>query len=275
MLILKKKKQRGDFNMAKKSEVEIIKSIFEAPILNPDIKKAMEEEMEGLDLAYDKAKILAGGGLLFEIPSENLDEYETVKEVEGVILDHHHINGYWKEKYTGASTPPDCGSIDGKYGEGNPGGDCKICPLNQFGSDEEARGKACKNMHRIYLLRSGEVLPILVTLPPTSIKNFSNYMAKRVITKGLRSFRVITRISLKKAQSQGGISYSQAQFKLVKPLDEKTAKDMEELSKHLKASTRRVDSIEDYTLEETNENNAINENNPKDGRNKNNEKTLI
>lgn len=243
--------------MAKKVVTKNIKSIFEAPVLNPEIKKAMEEEMEGLEVAFDRAKILAGGGLLFEIPSENLDELQTVKELEGVVLDHHHVNGYWKEKYTGGSIPPDCGSIDGKFGEGRPGGDCKSCPLNQFGSHEDGKSKACKNMHRIYLLRSGEVLPILITLPPTSIKNFSSYLAKKIITKGLRSFGVITRITLKKAQSQGGIAYSQAQFNVVDVLDKETAQNMEELSRSLKVTTRKVDTIEDYTIEEDNKNPAL------------------
>jgi len=240
--------------MAKKAATKNIKPIFEAPMLNPEIKKAMAEEMEGLEVAFDRAKILGGGGLLFEIPSDSQDEVQTVKEIEGVILDHHHVNGYWKAKYTGSNNPPDCGSIDGKFGEGSPGGDCRLCPLNQYGSHEDGKSKACKNMHRIYLLRSGEVLPILITLPPTSIKSFSNYLAKKIITKGLRSYGVITKITLKKAQSQGGIVYSQAQFNIADVLDEKTAKNMEELSRSLKATTRKVDTIEDYTTEEENQN---------------------
>jgi len=240
--------------MAKKSAVKTVQPIFEAPMLNPEIKEAMEEEMECLEVAFDRAKILGGGGLLFEIPSDTQNEFQTVKEIEGVILDHHHVNGYWKEKYTGGGTPPDCGSIDGKIGEGSPGGDCRSCHLNQFGSHEDGKSKACKNMHRIYLLRSGEVFPILITLPPTSIRNFSNYMAKKIITKGLRSFGVITRITLKKAQSQGGIAYSQVQFNIAAVLDEKITKDMAELSKSLKSTTRKIDTIEDYTIEEENQN---------------------
>lgn len=54
-------------------------------------------------------------------------------------------------------------------------------------------------MHRVYTLREGEMLPLLLTLPPTSLKNLSDYIALRVVSKGMRSYGVVTKVSLKKA----------------------------------------------------------------------------
>ena len=58
---------------------------------------------------------------MFELPGDEADEPETVKEFSAVILYHHPVLQYYKEKYTGGSNPPDCGSFDGVTGEGAAG----------------------------------------------------------------------------------------------------------------------------------------------------------
>ena len=75
-----------------------------------------------------------------------------------------------------------------------------------------AAPKACKNTHRVYLLRENEALPILLTLPPTSLRAFKDYLAKRLIMKGKRSSDVITCIKLKKEKNADGIAYSACVF---------------------------------------------------------------
>lgn len=42
--------------------------------------------MDGLSEIFERVKISSGGGIMFEIPSENPDEPETVKEFSAVIL---------------------------------------------------------------------------------------------------------------------------------------------------------------------------------------------
>ncbi|AOY74711.1 hypothetical protein [Clostridium formicaceticum] len=234
-------------NKGDKKAIE--KTGFQLPIAQEEIKEAMLQEMEGLELSFDRAKIPSGGGLAFEVPGEEADRPQLLQELVGVMVDHHPVNGYWQEKYTGGSNPPDCSSMDGKKGEGSPGGDCKTCPLNEFGSDEDRKGKACKNMHRIYLLKSGEMLPLLLTLPPTSLKNFSNYMAKRIITKGHRSYSVVTKITLKRTQSSSGIPYSQAQFTVAEVLEKDIAQQLAEFAEEIKRITREVEVMEDYMPE--------------------------
>ena len=210
------------------------------PVL-ADMSSVFAEEMEGLEISFDRVKIPSGGGLAFEVPGDDPDSPDMAKELVGIVIDHHPINVYYAMSYSGGNAPPDCASDDGKFGVGAPGGDCATCPLNQWGSaDDGGRGKACQNKRRIYLLRDGDLFPVLLTLPSTSIKNFSNYMAKRVLSKGHRSYGVLTKITLKKATSATGISYSQAQFALADALDTETAAKAMQMAAGIKAYTRAV-----------------------------------
>jgi hypothetical protein len=226
--------------MSDKKELAVVSSRFAVPQFNDEIAQGMAEEMDGLAISFDRAKIPSGGGLAFEVPGEDPESPDMVKEIVGVIVDHYPINAYWTNKFSGQNNPPDCASMGGKSGEGNPGGSCAKCPFNQYGSADDGRGKACKNMHRIYILRSGEIFPILLTLPPTSIKSFSDYIAKRVLAKSRRSYGVITKITLKKAQNSTGINYSQAQFAVEAVLDPETTAKIQEFSQQIKATTRQV-----------------------------------
>jgi hypothetical protein len=145
-----------------------------------------------------------------------------VKEFRGVILYHHPLFSYYSKGYSGGNDLPDCGSYDGVTGVGNPtgarpaGGNCANCPLNQFGSGING-GKACKNKRRIYILREGELIPVLLTIPNGSMKEFSMYV-KRLLAKGRKSSAVVTRFTLKKAANAGGVEFSKAQFAVSRPL---------------------------------------------------------
>lgn len=217
------------------------------PALNNNLAGVIAEEMDGLSIEFDRVKIPSGGGLAFEVPGDDPDEPDMEKEIVGVIVDQHAVNAYWAVKYSGQNNPPDCSSMDGKEGVTSDGvkKPCNSCPYNEWGSDEDGRGKACKNMRRIYILPEGEMFPLLLTLPPTSLKNFSNYLAKRIIGKGRRSYNVLTKVSLKKAVSGGGITYSQASFALAGVLSDEDVKRIEEYSRGIKAVTRKLEVAAD------------------------------
>jgi uncharacterized FlaG/YvyC family protein len=202
-----------------------------------DIGAMMAEELEGLDAGFERIKIPSAGSTVFEMPGEG-DEAETVKEFSAVILFHHTLFAYYKSKYTGGNNPPDCGSFDGISGEGDPGGRCKTCPLNQFGSGENG-AKACKNRRRIYVLKEGEIFPLLLSLPTGSLKEFTRYI-KRLLSKGRKSNAVVTRFTLKKATNNTGVVYSQAQFTIDRPLSPEEYSLIEKLSEQVKAYSSRV-----------------------------------
>jgi hypothetical protein len=176
------------------------------------------EDLAGLDLTFDRIKIPAGGSTAFEIPDGDSEEVNMVKEIVGVILLHHPAYAYYKDKYTGGSNPPDCGSFDGVNGTGDPGGACATCPLNQFGSGE-GQSKACKNRRMIYVLMEGELFPMVLSLPTGSLKEFTKYL-KRQLSKGRKLNQIVTKISLKKATNSSGIAFSQAVFTFDRVLNE-------------------------------------------------------
>lgn len=176
------------------------------------LHEAMAEECAGMDFQFDRIKIPAGGSTAFEIPGEDDDDTQMVKEVTGVILYHHPAYARYVDKYTGGSNPPDCGSFDGVTGIGVPGGSCATCPYNQFGSGE-GQSKACKNRRMLYILQEGELFPLVLSLPTGSLKEFTKYV-KRQLSKGRKLNQVVTKISLKKATSNSGIAFSQAVFSM-------------------------------------------------------------
>lgn len=203
-----------------------------------NMNEAMAEELDGLDGGFERIKIPSAGSTVFEVPGENPNEPDAVKEFSAVILYHHPLFAYYKDKYTGGSNPPDCGSFDGVTGEGDPGGSCAKCPYNQFGSGENG-SKACKNRRRIYVLREGEIFPLLLSLPTGSLKEFSRYI-KRLLSKGKKSNSVVTRFSLKKAVNSGGIAYSQAQFAVDRSLTAEEYRLISRLSEQVKTYSKHI-----------------------------------
>ena len=185
-----------------------------------------------MDVSFDRIKIPSGGSSVFEVPGDAPGETDAVKEFPGVILYHHPLFSYYRERFTGGNEAPDCGSFDGITGVGDPGGNCARCPLNQFGSGENG-GKACKNKRRIYILREGELIPLLLTLPTGSLKEFSVYI-KRLLARGRKSGTVVTRFSLKKVANAGGIAYAQAQFTLIRALSGEELSYIEAMAEQVK-----------------------------------------
>ena len=199
-----------------------------------NMDETMAEELDGLEGGFDRVKIPAGGATMFELPGDEADEPEAVKEFSAVILYHHPVLQYYKEKYTGGSNPPDCGSFDGVTGIGV----CANCPLNQFGSGEN-NSKACKTRRRVFLLREGELFPLILSLPTGSMREFSRYI-KRLLSKGRKSNSVVTRFSLRKATNNSGIAYSQAQFSIDRPLTSEEQILITKLSEQVKGYSRSV-----------------------------------
>lgn len=205
---------------------------------NFSLGEAMADELTGLDGGFERIKIPSAGSTVFEVPGEEPDQPDTVKEFSAVILYHHPLHSFYRDKYTGGNNPPDCGSYDGVNGNGTPGGACASCPYNQFGSGDNG-SKACKNRRRIYVLREGEIFPMLLSLPTGSLKEYGKFI-KRLLGKGMKSNAVVTRFTLKKAVNSGGITYSQAAFSVDRPLTDAEYTLIEPLTEQMKAYSRRV-----------------------------------
>jgi len=175
------------------------------------------EDLAGLQVSFEKIKVPSGGGLFFELPSLAEDEPESVKEFTGVILYNHAIRAYYKSEYTGGHNPPDCGSMDGITGVGDPGGKCSDCKWSRWGTGKNGNGQACKERRRLYVLREGDAFPVLFTLPTASLDPWK-YFARGLRNEHLSTKKVVTRFFLSKAVNKGGTDYSQAQFRMARLL---------------------------------------------------------
>ncbi len=195
------------------------------PFLLPDVaanndgftKEELAQDIEGLQLGFQLVKIPSGGQLQFELTGEDPDNPAYARYLEGVILYSHNANAYWAGgKNDSENTPPDCQSMDGKIGYGCPGGLCADCAYNRFGSDTDpkgtGRGKACKNQRIIYLLRSGEVMPIQLSLSPTSLRPYSDFVNAAFVARRRGVCGSVVQIGLKK-RSNGKDDYSVATFR--------------------------------------------------------------
>jgi CO/xanthine dehydrogenase FAD-binding subunit len=152
---------------------------------------------------------------------------------------------YYKEKYTGGNTPPDCGSMDGHVGIVSETGEireCKDCPFNEFGTGENG-AKACKQKRRLYLLREGEVLPVVLTVPSTSVGDYAKFVM-RLLSKGQKTSSVVTKFSLQKVQSTTGIAYSQVVYTPERALTAEERASVERMSEQVKKLAGKVSVAE-------------------------------
>lgn len=118
----------------------------------------------------------------------------------------------------GRQVTPLCSSVDGKTGYGAPGGACAVCALNQYGSVEKGKGKACKNMRSLYILRSGEFMPLLLSLPPTSLRPYSDFITTAFAARRRPIYSGVVQIGLKRVDN-GSNTYSVATFRLLQKFD--------------------------------------------------------
>jgi hypothetical protein len=175
-----------------------------------EIKNVINENLNGVQLStfgLDRARVPSGGMTVWTVPS--LEGEDTTKVIEGVIIYQRPNRSYWAIPFAekDRNSPPSCHSDDLITGVGEPGGLCKDCPYNQFGSDPRGVGKSCRETRLLFVLRQGEILPLLVVAPVMSVKPIVEYM-KRLTSKAQLYYSVITRFELEKVRSSGNIDYA-------------------------------------------------------------------
>ena len=164
-----------------------------------------------------RIKIPAGGGTAWTVPTLEGEAMEPA--IEGVIILARDTRAYYAQPFseTGGGQPPDCVSTDGLTGKSKPGGTCMSCPLAVYGSAPDGRGQACKQLKQLFLLRGGQLLPEVLTLPPTSLKPAKQYLLK-LVSQGVPYYGVVTRLTLERTKNAQGIAYSRAVLSFVRRL---------------------------------------------------------
>jgi hypothetical protein len=191
------------------------------------------QEVNEFDLT--RIRVPAGGATTFEIPSR-IGEDEASKQIEGIILFHKASRAYWESKYSGGSEPPDCSSNDAETAEPRDNEDgpsviipatrddvtgrllCHTCGNNAWGSapnrddGSKSKGKACRETRQVFLLTPKRMLPVVLVLPPTSIRVFTRYLMG-LADEGVNWRGITTTVTLVKREGDGP-AYSEADFKL-------------------------------------------------------------
>jgi len=140
-----------------------------------------------------RVKIMPAAAGLFEFEDNN----DTARDFVGVVLHTHPRNSMWDHAY-GSEVPeeekgPACQSNDGKFGTPrasfeHAGGEgpvaCATCPYAQWESagllnlpNKNPRGKACSLGRSVYIAVEGRATPVEMSLPPTSVQSFDEYLA--------------------------------------------------------------------------------------------------
>ena len=198
--------------------------------INENALDIVRENIGGQQLTasdFERVKFPSGGGQSWEVTG--LDgEVEPVKAIEGIPLMYTTSRVYWAEEFNGQNTPPDCSSNDCLTGRGTPGGTCATCPYAQWESDPKGTGgQACKTIGTLFMMKPGELLPIIVPVPVTSLQPLKKFMLG-LSSKSIKYSNAILSIGLEQSQSKGGIKYSKLKPKLVAVLPDEAKGQIDE-----------------------------------------------
>ena len=187
----------------------------------------------------ERIRIPTGGGTSWTIAS--LDGDHEARDFEGIILHWREPRAYWRSSFdaTGGGTPPDCSSDDGIRGIGTPGGACETCHLARFGSDDNGRGQACKQMRMLFVLLPGNFLPAVMLLPPTSLAACRKFFL-RLTSLEIPYYGVLTKFSLEKTKNKQGIAYAEVRFGVARKLQPEETANVKRLIESIKPSLQRV-----------------------------------
>lgn len=208
-----------------------------------DLRDIMSRKLFGV------ISIAPAGAGTFKVLEPCADEVTNgVAEVECVILASHPMNILWGKPFgeRQKGERPICRSMNGDEGVDESGEihSCADCPNNQFG--EDGQRKRCSNKRQLYVLRQGDVLPMLLTLPPSALSSYDRYRGRVRLTLKRSMFSVLTRIKLtNKTSDVSHAEYSVPVFEAVGLLPEAEAKRVEEFARGIADSAQRAGIVAD------------------------------
>ena len=236
------------------SPAEVVETKFDIEGIKEACKRVIK--IQNIVGGKPKFKIKIGSGV-FNFTTGN--RKMTTEKFQGIIVMHHRSNALFDISGTGQkdkNTPPVCSSTDGIKGFNHETGEyayCEECPYNQFGTSEngKGKGKACKNMHRLYILIEGCPMPAMLSLPPTSLEFWRNYSIMDVAALGLDLSEVVTEFSLIGGVSSRKDEYSIVNFKLIGKVNQEIKEYCTEAGTTIEQSPRPEIEADEYNREPT------------------------
>ena len=189
-----------------------------------------------------RISVPTGGAVSWQI--ETIDGTESVKHIDGIVVAVREPRVRYKlsfDEADGSNNPPDCYSHDGITGVGDPGGPCELCPHDVWGTGRNGRGKACDERRMILVLEPETILPLIVSAPPTSLKNWGDYMG-RLTARALPHHAVVTRLGLEADKNPEGKPFSKIKPEFLRKL---RGEEIAELQKYINAVLPAFQQVSD------------------------------
>lgn len=168
----------------------------------------------GLDRSLFKITMPGSGGREFSIPNPDGGEPTYTNEIEGVIVWWQAIRDFYEEgELTGK--PPVCASPDRIKPYASPtqqAPSCGTCGKAGFGT--RGKGKACKEKYRLFMLRDDSDIPMMVTAPTMSAKEFETYATGLKARKLGSPSMVRTIARIVQEEREGGTKYPVLTFRV-------------------------------------------------------------
>lgn len=241
----------------------VLNSSTELTELELMIQEEAALDEQAFDFVAGRIKMPSGGAAFFDVAGEPMKTFTAIAVVS------QKARAWWPGEGTGA--PPLCSSSDGLMGTLSPepqdgqladadtfptqhpklaDGEidtsptiCASCPLAQYGSAAKGRGQACKSLVRMVVLIDGYTMPLLMTLPPTSIKPWNVY-ASGLAQRKSAYFAVKTKFGLETKTNGGGIDYAVVTFS-----GESEISDKDTLAAVLDVRRQFADQIKDMGID--------------------------
>jgi hypothetical protein len=182
-----------------------------------------------------RVSVPTGGDIDWKIPSKLGKDLRT-EEIVAIPIHWADARTYWPGKDI-THEPPHCWSTDGKtpspdglfgdfgaraaenpprpiLGSPTPVRSCAGCPMDQWGTaPENGKGKACKQQKLLFVLEEGATLPMLIAVPPTSLKSVRAAMIELTAKTRSHYSGFLLRFTLVK-RSNGSNDYGEIQVEL-------------------------------------------------------------
>lgn len=195
------------------------------------VAEVIQDNLGGRGMsAFDlqRIKVAAGGAQAFVV-TDALAGESTVAKFEALIVAQQRPRAYWPDADP-TGEPPACSSPDSIDGDGDNGTgagrhSCGRCPQNAFGTASRpdgsaGRGKACKESHRLFLLRLDQpqgLFPSLLTCPPASLRGVHQYLTA-LTGQGVPFWSAVHSVEVAAEKSADGQRYGRVKLGFVRRL---------------------------------------------------------
>jgi hypothetical protein len=205
-------------------------------ISQEEVQEIIKQNLRGgfgmSEFDLDRVKVPLGGSMTWQVPS--LEGQKSVQDFSGIMLHYTDQRSFWETEIaeSGGGMPPDCTSVDGITGKGNPGGECQKCQYSEWGSrGENRRGQACRTVRMIFVCRPDEIIPCVISVPPSSIRQLKAYFL-RLASARIPFYAVVTKFTLQPAK-MSGFDVSQIVPVMVRRLEPQEVERAKNLSKEM------------------------------------------